>query len=82
VLIGIVGDRQPGNRTHQTLEASLEHARADWEWVATDAVPDASHLTARYDGLWIAPASPYRSMDGALRAITAARERGVPLVGT
>jgi CTP synthase (UTP-ammonia lyase) len=32
--------------------------------------------------VWIAPASPYRSMDGALRAIRYARERGVPLVGT
>jgi CTP synthase (UTP-ammonia lyase) len=82
VLIGIVGDRQPSNRTHQTLEASLDHAGVGWEWVATDAVPDADSLTGRYAGLWIAPASPYRSMEGALRAITAARTRGVPLVGT
>ncbi len=37
---------------------------------------------AAYDGLWIAPASPYRSMEGALGAIRYARERGVPLVGT
>jgi CTP synthase (UTP-ammonia lyase) len=82
VLIGIVGDRQPENRTHQTLEASLGHAGARWEWVATDAVPEPGELTGRYDGLWIAPASPYRDMDGALRAITTARTRGVPLVGT
>jgi len=34
------------------------------------------------DGIWIAPASPYRSMDGALTAIRYARERGVPLVAT
>jgi CTP synthase (UTP-ammonia lyase) len=37
---------------------------------------------AAYAGLWIAPASPYRHMAGALAAIRHARERGVPLVGT
>jgi CTP synthase (UTP-ammonia lyase) len=54
-----------------------------FEWVATDTVGDdpATRL-GRYAGLWIAPASPYRSMDGALAAVRHARERGVPLVGT
>ncbi len=33
-------------------------------------------------GLWIAPASPYRSMEGALEAIRWARERQIPLLGT
>lgn len=37
---------------------------------------------AVFDGVWIAPGSPYRSMEGALGAIRYARERGVPLVGT
>jgi CTP synthase (UTP-ammonia lyase) len=82
MLIGVVGDRQPENRTHATLEASLAHAGAEWEWLATDAVPPPDALAERYGGLWIAPASPYRSMDGALTAIRTARERGVPLVGT
>lgn len=82
MLIGVVGDRQPENVTHATLDASLAHAGAEWEWVPTDAVPPADELASRYAGLWIAPASPYRSMDGALGAIAAARGRGVPLVGT
>jgi CTP synthase (UTP-ammonia lyase) len=82
VLIGVVGDHQPENRTHATLDAALAHARADWEWVPTEAVPGPDELARRYAGLWIAPASPYRSMDGALGAITTARERGIPLVGT
>ena len=82
MLIGVVGDFNPQNVTHATLNASLEHAGAAAEWVPTDAVPAADELVERYAGLWIAPASPYRSMDGALDAITAARERGVPLVGT
>lgn len=35
-----------------------------------------------YNGLWIAPGSPYRSMTGALAAIAYARTSGVPLIGT
>jgi CTP synthase (UTP-ammonia lyase) len=81
-LIGVVGDHNPANETHATLDASLAHAGADWEWVATDAIPSPGELERRYAGLWIAPASPYRSMEGALDAVRTARERGVPLVGT
>lgn len=79
-MIGVVGDYQPANETHRTLVESLDHVGVSYEWVPTDAVPE--DLASRYAGLWIAPASPYRSMDGALGAIRAARERGVPLVGT
>jgi CTP synthase (UTP-ammonia lyase) len=50
--------------------------------VPTDASGDWDEHLAAYDGVWIAPASPYRSMDGALAAVRYARERGVPLVGT
>lgn len=48
----------------------------------TDASGDWVERLAPYDGVWIAPASPYRSMGGALAAVRYARERGVPLVGT
>jgi len=82
VLIGVVGDYAPLNSTHASLNDSLGHAGADWEWVATDRVPPGTELERRYSGLWIAPASPYLSMGGALSAIRAARERGMPLVGT
>ena len=82
MLIGVIGDYQPANPTHRTLDSALAHAGAEWEWIATDAVPSADELERRYPGMWIAPASPYKSMDGALSAITAARERGIPLVGT
>lgn len=82
MLIGVIGDYAPRNRTHACLDDSLAHAGASWEWVATDCVPPAAELERRYSGLWIAPASPYRSMTGALGAISTARERGIPLVGT
>ena len=82
MLIGVVGDYNPANETHTKLDASLAHAGGAGEWIPTDAVPSADDLEERFAGLWIAPASPYRSMEGALSAITAARERGIPLVGT
>ena len=81
--IAVVADLDPKNRTHAMTSASLEHVGARYEWVATDALgPDAAARLAPFDGVWIGPASPYRSMDGALSAIRWARERGVPLVGT
>jgi CTP synthase (UTP-ammonia lyase) len=82
MLIGVVGDKNPANETHTMLDASLAHAGAEGEWIATDAVPSADELGDRFAGIWLAPASPYRSMDGALAAVTAARERGTPLVAT
>jgi CTP synthase (UTP-ammonia lyase) len=82
VLIGVVGDYNPANETHTTLDASLAHAGAKSEWISTDAVPPAGELEQRFAGIWVAPASPYRSMDGALASVTAARERGIPLVAT
>jgi CTP synthase (UTP-ammonia lyase) len=82
-LVGIIGDFNPENRTHLLTNAALGHVGLPFEWVATDAVGnEPERRLARYRGLWIAPASPYRSMDGALAAIRYARERGVPLVGT
>jgi CTP synthase (UTP-ammonia lyase) len=82
-LIGVVADFDPANATHRATEEALAHARGSlpFEWLATDAVGDGAVLS-RFAGLVIGPASPYRSMDGALRAIRYARERGVPLVAT
>ncbi len=82
-LIGVVGDFNPKNPTHRFTNEALDHVRLPFEWVPTDAIEDEpEERLAAYHGIWIAPASPYRSMDGALSAIRYARERGVPLVGT
>lgn len=53
------------------------------QWVsALDLVQDeASPLTVA-DAIWVAPGSPYRSIDGALRAIRYGRESGIPVLGT
>src|SRR5262249_48665121 len=81
--IGIIGDFNSANRTHQFTNQACEQLGLRFRWVPTDTISDepATRLAA-FDGVWIAPASPYRSMDGALEAIRYARKRGVPLVGT
>ncbi len=83
-MIGVVGDFRPHELTHQATNQALTHAGLAFEWVPTTAVRphDPAGELAGYAGLFIAPASPYRSMEGALAAIRFARERGVPLVAT
>jgi CTP synthase (UTP-ammonia lyase) len=82
--VGIVGDFDALNHTHQATNEGLGHAGIAFEWVSTTEVrPDRpEERLARYRGIFIAPASPYCSMEGALAAIRFARERRVPLVGT
>jgi CTP synthase (UTP-ammonia lyase) len=82
--LGIVADYDPGNETHLGTDAGLAHAGIDFEWVPTDdiAPDDPAARLDRYAGIMVGPASPYRSMEGALAAVRFARERGVPLVGT
>jgi CTP synthase (UTP-ammonia lyase) len=82
-LVGVVGDFNASNPTHRFTNDALTKAGMNFEWVPTESLgSDPTEQLRHFDGLWIAPASPYRSMDGALGAIRYARERGVPLVGT
>lgn len=89
VTIAVVGDRDPSSVTHRATEASLEHAAAhlgldlSYRWAPTPVLAGGAERELAGDsGVWIAPGSPYRSMDGALAAIRLAREQGVPLLGT
>jgi CTP synthase (UTP-ammonia lyase) len=88
--VGIVADYDPGNKYHVATEQSVTHAADALEinvqslWIDTDALDDHSAETrlAGCDAIWCGTSSPYRSMNGALRAIRFARERGVPFMGT
>jgi len=90
VRIGIVADYNPNNKYHVATERSLGHAAeslgitAHSIWVDTDSLDGASAETrlAAYDGIWCGTSSPYRSMEGALKAIRFARERDRPFIGT
>lgn len=86
--IGIIGERDARNETHAATDDALAHSAAargigvETMWVSTVDVVNPSTDLARFDGLLVAPGSPYRSMEGALRAIEHARRRNIPLLGT
>ena len=89
--VGLVGDFDESVTAHRAIQVALRLAAEQLsqslsvDWLATDAMPDscvAGDGLARYDALWCVPASPYRNMDGALRAIRFAREQRVPFLGT
>lgn len=87
VKIDLVGDFNESVPAHRAIPLALEaaagslHLGVRFQWVPTDEIEDVSRL-AGFDGIWCVPASPYRSMEGALIAIRYARERGVPFLGT
>jgi CTP synthase (UTP-ammonia lyase) len=89
LTICIVGDYDPANETHvastESVGHAVRHVGAEVEIVWTPTVEitgvDAPALR-QADALLIAPGSPYRSMDGALFAITHARVHDIPLLGT
>jgi CTP synthase (UTP-ammonia lyase) len=80
--IAIIGDYQPGNPTHTAIADALAHAgcRTPPVWVPTQDA--AGRDLAEFAGFWIAPGSPYRSLEGALEVIRYAREHDRPLLGT
>ena len=88
--IAVVGDYNPDFFTHPaTTEALLEAGKGAGldvqpEWIATDSFrpEDAPERLHAYDGIFLAPGSPYRSMPSALAAVRFARERGRPFVAT
>ena len=90
VRIGILGDYGPASPTLPAVEKSIQHAAAslnlevEASWIATDSLlsPDLESKLERFDGLWAAPGSPYKSFDGMLRGIEFARRRDWPFVGT
>jgi CTP synthase (UTP-ammonia lyase) len=52
-------------------------------WIPTPDLESSTDDTLdQYDGVWIAPGSPYRSMTGTLVAIRVARTTQLPLIGT
>lgn len=85
--IGLIGDYDATVLAHQAIPLALRLAAeqlsvtVEFDWVPTEEIADDSRVQ-EFDGLWCVPASPYRSMDGALTAIRFARERPRPFLGT
>jgi len=89
VRIGLIGDFNPDVLAHMAIPRALALAArkvecgVETEWLPTPLLEkDPEERLIAFDGLWIVPASPYQSMEGALLAIRFARESGVPFLGT
>jgi CTP synthase (UTP-ammonia lyase) len=78
--LAIVGDFNPDFLPHPKTNDAIAHANASLseavfaEWIpSTSLASNAEAQLAGYDGIWVAPGSPYRSMEGALAAIQFSR---------
>lgn len=87
--IAVVGEYRGNSAPQAALNAALEDIRdtfgypVDYEWVDTDEVESkGAALLKGYAGIWSAPGSPFRSLEGALAAISYARRNQVPHLGT
>src|SRR5437867_118360 len=89
VRVGLIGDYNAQVKAHLAIPRALAlsseglERRVEPVWLGTRELEGAAERQlSLFDGLWCVPGSPYQSMDGALRAIRFARERGVPFLGT
>jgi CTP synthase (UTP-ammonia lyase) len=85
--IAIIGEYYDNFDPHTSLNQSLEYLRDqfefEYEWIETEAVEKAGNRRLEnFAGIWSAPGSPFKSLDGALHAITYARVNDVPHIGT
>jgi CTP synthase (UTP-ammonia lyase) len=84
--IALIGDYTPTSPTHASTNAAIAHSlnllSGDIAaiWVSTEAIDQK--LFEHYSGIWIAPGSPYKSMEKTLWSIRYARENKVPCFGT
>ena len=86
INVGLIGDFDSTVPAHRAIPAALRRSGETvgvdvrHEWLATDSI--VSPPRPDFDALWCVPASPYRSMDGALLAIRHARENDIVFLGT
>lgn len=84
--IALIGEYNPDFEAQASTGASIEHScrhlgvQLDYVWLSTADI--TLEKLAQFDGLWIAPGSPYKNMLNTLCAIQYARENDVPLLGT
>src|ERR1700730_14935314 len=73
VRIGLIGDFNPDVKAHSAIPQALMLASRPVgcdvvaEWLPTPSLEsETEERLSGFDGLWIVPASPYESMEGAL----------------
>jgi CTP synthase (UTP-ammonia lyase) len=70
------------NVNHLPTEEAFERLSVKTEWVETSQIELDSGVLDRYDGIMLPPAMPYASEEGALNAISYARAKNIPMLGT
>lgn len=86
IRVALIGDFNTSVTAHNAIPIAIDIAANNLDiavqasWIPTDAV-QLSEL-AEFDAIWCVPASPYKSMQGALSAIGFARENSLPFLGT
>lgn len=89
IKIGLIGDFDAEVKAHVAIPQAIQLAsnelasQVNCEWIPTPMLESnvEQHLN-NYEALWVVPASPYLSMQGALNGIQFAREHNVPLFGS
>jgi CTP synthase (UTP-ammonia lyase) len=89
IALALVGEYTPSFVPHAKTDAALDQMRSalgieiDATWISAANLDDEPQSKlSRFHGIWVAPGSPYKSMQGALNAIRHSREHGIPLLGT
>lgn len=87
--IGIIGDFNQNFRPHTATNEAIEVLRPwlnfdlNYDWIPTDSIlSEFDEIIKEYKAFWIAPGSPYKNMEGALRIIKYGRLNNVPTLGT
>ena len=84
--IAILGEFNPEFPPHPATDSAILHSnqrlpfQVRAHWLSTQDIRVES--LKEYAGIWVAPGSPYKSMDKTLSAIRYARENDVPCFGT
>jgi CTP synthase (UTP-ammonia lyase) len=88
LVVTVLIDLPPDNLHHTATLAALRHASEhasvsiEIRVVPTDMIDDTDLITAPGSAVVVGPGSPYRDPEAVHAVVRAARERGVPLVGT
>ncbi len=90
INIGIIGDFDQNRPSHKATNEAINHAanrlstKADITWLPTPSflTETGQERLGQFDGVFVAPGSPYQSLDGALQGIQLAREQDRPFLGT
>jgi CTP synthase (UTP-ammonia lyase) len=87
--LAIIGDYDENFRPHVATNEAIQHSLDElrlsltYDWISTESIEsNFESITSTFNGYWIAPGSPYKSMTGALKIIKFCREQGIPTLGT